>query len=288
MRISGFTCVRGAERLDFPVEASIRSLLPIVDEMVVNVGRSEDRTLEIVRAIADPKIRILETDWDFSRGEALLREETLRAMRACRYPWGVCIQADEVLHESGTPRLVEAIEAADPDPRVEGLVVRYHHIFGDPRTEAVNRRWYRREVRVVRLDPALEIVPYRDAQGFRVGPGQRKVRARLADADMFHYGWLRSAAALKARGEVDRKLYPGRWVPPSDQAAVLRWFPGLRPFHDSHPLAARDWVAAHATDPERVVTPPFFAWEHFRFYASDLFERVTGIRPFEFRNYTLV
>ena len=288
MKMSGFTIVRNAERLDFPVEASIRSMLPIVDEMVVNVGHSEDRTLEIVRAIADPKIRIVETEWDFSRGESVLREETLRAMRACRNRWGICIQADEVLHECGAPRLVEAIEAADPDGRIEGLVVRYHHIFGDPDTEAVNRRWYRREVRAVRLDPALGIAPYRDAQGFRVGPGQRKVRARLADADMFHYGWLRSAAALRARGEVDKSLYPGRWVPPSDQAAVLRWFPGLRPFRGSHPLVAREWVAAHAKDPERVVTPPFFDQEQLRFYASDLVERVTGIRPFEFRNYTLV
>ena len=109
MKISGFTIVRNAERLDFPVEASIRSMLPIVDEMVVNVGRSEDRTLDLVRAIADPRIRIVETEWDFSRGESVLREETLRAMRACRHPWGVCIQADEVLHESGAPRLVEAI-----------------------------------------------------------------------------------------------------------------------------------------------------------------------------------
>jgi glycosyltransferase involved in cell wall biosynthesis len=288
MKISGFTIVRNAERLDFPVEASIRSILPIVDEVVVNVGRSDDRTLEIVQAIADPKIRIVETDWDFSRGESVLREETLRAMRACSYPWGVCIQADEVLHESGARRLVEAIESADPDGRIEGLVVRYHHIFGDPDTEAVNRRWYRREVRVVRLDPALGVAPYRDAQGFRVGPEQRKVRARLADAEMFHYGWLRSAAALRARGEVDRRLYPGRWVPPSDKAAVLRWFPGLRPFRGSHPQVAREWVAAHARDPERVVTPPFFDKEHLRFYASDLVERVTGIRPFEFRNYTLV
>jgi hypothetical protein len=36
------------------------------------------------------------------------------------------------------------------------------------------------------------------------------------------------------------------------------------------------------------VTPPFFEKEHLRFYASDLVERLTGIRPFEFRNYTLV
>ncbi len=288
MKLSGFSIVRNAEMLDFPVEASLRSILPICEEVVVNVGQSEDRTLEMVRGIKSPKIRILETEWDLGRGEALLREETLRAMRACRHPWGVCIQADEVLHEAGAPALRSAIESSDGDARVEGIAVRYHHIFGDPDHEAVNRRWYRREVRAVRLDPALGIEPYRDAQGFRVGAGARKVRARLADAEMFHYGWMRSAAALRARGAVDRLLYPGRWVPPGDQAAVLRWFPGLRPFRGSHPAIARRWIAARAHDPDRVVTPRFFQVEHLRYYASDLIERISGTRPFEFRNYTLV
>ena len=288
MRVSGFLIVRNAEILDFPVEASIRSILLLCDEVVVNVGRSEDHTRDIVAAIADPRLRILETEWDLTRGGALLREETLRAMRACRHPWGVCVQADEVLHEESVPRLRAAIESCDGDPRVEGLVVRYHHIFGDPGTEAVNRRWYRREVRAVRLDPALGIEPFRDAQGFRREPGHRRIRARLTGAEMFHYGWMRSAAALRARGSIDRVLYPGRWIPPSDTAAVLRWFPGLRPFRGTHPRVAQDWVASRRHDPDRVVTPKFFELEHLRFYASDLIERVTGARPFEFRNYTLV
>ena len=288
MKISGFTLVRNAEVLDFPVEASIRSILPLCDEVVVNVGRSEDATLEMVRAIGDSRIRVLETEWDLSRGASVLREETARAMRACRFAWGFYIQADEVLHEQGLAPLRKAFEDAERGPGVEGLVVRYRHIFGDPDTEAVNRRWYRREVRGVRLDPAAELRPYRDAQGFRVGAGERRVRARAVDAEMFHYGWLRSAAALRARGAVDRLLYPGRWVPPTETAAVLRWFPGLRRFTGIHPAVAREWVAAHSHDPERVVTPRFFAAEHLRFYASDLIERLTGHRPFEFRNYTLV
>ena len=87
---------------------------------------------------------------------------------------------------------------------------------------------------------------------------------------------------------MDRKLYPGRRVPAAGDGAVLRWFPGLSPFRGSHPRAAREWVAAHAKDPDRVVTPPFFELEHLRFYASDLVERLTGRRPFEFRNYTVV
>ena len=288
MKISGFSIVRNAEILDFPVVESLRSILPLCDEVVVNVGRSEDRTLELVRGIGSPKLRILETEWDFSRGGALLREETARAMRACAHPWGLCVQADEVLHEQGATALLETIAAADRDPGVEGVALSYRHIFGRPDLEAVNRRWYRREVRAVRLDPAREVHPYRDAQGFRVGAEDRRVRARLASAEIFHYGWIRKGSALRARGEVDRHLYPGRWIPPVEQAAVLRWFPGLRPFRGSHPAVAQDWVSARAADTDRVITPPFFAAEQLRFYASDAVERLTGWRPFEFRNYVLV
>jgi hypothetical protein len=167
------------------------------------------------------------------------------------------------------------------------VVVNYRHIFGNPFTEAVNRRWYRREVRAVRLDPAFDVRPYRDAQGFRVGPEHRRTRCLLAPATMFHYGWTRAAFALRGRREVDQHLYPWRKNYPDDQA-VLRWFPGIRPFHGAHPAVAADWVARHTHDPDRVITPPYFELEHIRFYLSAWFERWTGIRPFEFRNYTLV
>lgn len=284
--MSGFTLVRNAERLDFPIVESIRSILPLCDEVVVNVGASEDGTLDLVRSIGDPKVRILETEWDLGQRDRLLRQETLRAMRACRSAWGISIQADEVLHEAGIPALRAMLEAVDPDPRVEALVLRYRHLFGDPFTEAVNRRWYRREARVVRLDPALGIEPYRDAQGFRVGPSARRVRARLTEAEMFHYGYTRSAAALRGRVEIDRVLYP--WMRQVPGRPLLEWFPGLRPFHGTHPAAAARWVAEHALDSERVVSRPAFRLEHVRFHLSAAFERLTGVRPFEFRNYTLV
>ena len=285
--VSGFTIVRNAVLLDFPVVESIRSILPLCDEVVVNVGASDDGTLDLVRGIGDPRVRILETVWDFSKRETLLADETRRAMQACRGSWGVCVQADEVLHETGVPILREAMADVDGDPRVEALLVRYRHFFGDPFTEAVNRRWYRREVRIVRLDPAFAIHPFRDAQGFRVGAGHRRIRARLTGAEMFHYGWARSAAALRGRKQEDRKLY-AKVHEPGAAEPLLRWFPGLRPFTGDHPAVARDWVDAHRHDADRTVSPPVFEWKHLRFYASDLVERVTGARLFEFRNYRLV
>jgi hypothetical protein len=285
--VSGFTIVRNAITLDFPVVASIRSLLPVCEEVVVNVGRSDDETLELVRSIDDPKIRILETEWDMTIRNRVLGDETLRAMRACRHPWGIYIQADEVLHERGAEELAAAIARHDADRRVEGLLVRYLHFYGDMDTIAVNRRWYRREVRAVRLDPALDIRPYQGAQGFRVGPELRKIRARLTGAEMFHYGWARPTQALKAKRETNRVIYP--WSREQEaRRPLLPWFPGLTRFEGTHPAVAREWVDARRHDVEHRVEAPHFEAEFLRFYASDVIERLTGARVFEFRNYTVV
>jgi len=50
VKISGFTFIRNGNALGYPFEASIRSLLPLCDEMIVNVPRSTDGTLESVRS----------------------------------------------------------------------------------------------------------------------------------------------------------------------------------------------------------------------------------------------
>jgi hypothetical protein len=284
VKISGFTLVKNAVALDFPIEAAIRSILPLCDEVVVNVGRSDDGTLELIRGIGDPRIRILETEWGTTRGSTVLREETDRAMRAAVHPFGIYIQADEVLHEAGLGNLRSALERASRDDRIDGVAVRYRHLFGSPGLEAVGRRWYRREVRAVRLAPAGRIHSFRDAQGFRVGPDDRRLRALVADAEMFHYGYLRSAAAMRGRRAVDQALGPaGRTAPPDP--AVLSWFPGIRPFRGTHPAAAAAWVAAHGDDPDRRIAPARMHPEHLRYAASNLIERLTGIRPFEFRNF---
>jgi hypothetical protein len=284
--VSGFTIVKNAIKLDFPLEASIRSILPICDEVVVNVGRSEDDTLDLVRSIQDPKIRIIETEWDMTRRNTVLGYETHRAMRACLHPWGVYIQADEVLHERGAEELAVAIQKADGEPRIEGLLVRYLHFYGGFETVATHRRWYRREVRAVRLAPELDIRPYQGAQGFRVGPEFRKIRARLTGAQMFHYGWARPVQALREKRELGRTMYPWRNADPN--RPLLDWIPGLQEFRGTHPAVARPWIEARSYDPERVIARPRFRWPFVRYYLSGVVERLTGVRLFEFRNYEIV
>ena len=287
--LSGFTIVRNAITLDYPIAAAIRSILDVCDEVVVNVGRSDDATRDLVAGIADPRVRILDGVWDFSRGGMTLSYETNRAMAACRGTWGVYIQADEVLHETGAALVRDTVGACDDDPGVEGLLVDYLHFYGDFSTIATDRHWYRREVRVVRL--GRDIRSYRDAQGFRVGPSERRVRARPTGARMFHYGWARPPHSLRDKRVASQKIFTEAVERLERRAAqpTLNWTPLLKPFAGSHPRAAEAWIAAHrgtATGP--VVGPRRLRPAHVRLYVSDWIERVTGTRLFEYRNYVEV
>jgi hypothetical protein len=286
--LSGFTLVRNAIKLDFPIVPAIRSVLEVCDEVVVNVGKSEDDTRDLVASVNDPRVRIIDTEWDFTKKNIMLSIETQRAMDACRGSWGIYIQADEVLHERGARTLKEKVAEWDGDSRVEGLLVKYLHFYGGFDQIATSRRWYRREVRCIRL--GKDIRPYQGAQGFRVGPEYRKIRARPTDAEMFHYGWARPARAIKQKLEISKTIYPwgGDRFDKEQARGYLEWIPLLRPFTGTHPRAALDWIAERAHDPERVIGPRRLKPEHLRFYISDWIERLTGARVFEFRNYELV
>ena len=286
--LSGFTLVRNAVALDYPIVPAIRSLLAVCDEVVVNVGRSDDGTRDLVAAIADPRIRILDSEWTRSEGGATLALETDRAMAACRGTWGIYIQADEVLHEAGATLLAEKVRQWDGDPRVEGLLVDYVHLYGDFDTVATNRHWYRREVRGLRL--GRDIHSYGDAQGFRVGPECRRVRARATGARMFHYGWVRHPAGLERKHAAFADLFQeGREKLERRQAApMLEWTPGLRRLTAGHPRVVQDWIAPRRAAGASGVAPRGLRPSDLRFYVSDWIERLTGARVFEYRNYVLV
>jgi hypothetical protein len=286
VRVAGFSIVRDATRLDFPFEAAVASVLPAVDEFVLVVGHSSDDTLTRARAINDPRLRLVESEWDFSLGSAVLAVETDRAMRAARAAWGIYIQADEVLADGGAAILRQAIDRHDRDARVAGLLVDYRHFYGGFDTVALDRHWYRREVRAVRLDPALGIHSFRDAQGFRAGPTDTRICAAASGAVMHHYGWARPEWALRSKREQDRAIYDTERAKDAERP-LLPWFPGLRKFAGRHPEPVAEWIAARRSA-EPLVEPPQWGRKAVMARAAFALERMSGWRPFEFRNYTLV
>ena len=59
MKVSAFTFIKNGEILGYPFLQSIQSVLPIVEEFVINIGESEDDTLALINSISSPKIRII-------------------------------------------------------------------------------------------------------------------------------------------------------------------------------------------------------------------------------------
>ncbi len=107
MKVSGFSFIRNAIQYDYPIVEAIQSILPLCDEFVIAVGRSEDQTLSLIQSIQSDKIRIIETVWDDSlrEGGRVLAVETDKALAAIApdSDWAFYIQGDEVVHEKYLP-----------------------------------------------------------------------------------------------------------------------------------------------------------------------------------------
>jgi glycosyltransferase involved in cell wall biosynthesis len=113
MKVSGFTIVRNALKYDYPIVEAISSILPICDEVIVAVGKSDDDTLNLIRSIDSSKIKIVETVWNdaLREGGRVLADETNKALAACAKDsdWCFYIQGDEVIHEADHPAILDAM-----------------------------------------------------------------------------------------------------------------------------------------------------------------------------------
>jgi hypothetical protein len=261
MRISGYTIARNAIRYGYPLEQSLRSLLPLVDELVVAVGRSEDKTEQLVRDVGGRKVKVLRTEWDerLREGGRILSQQSNLALAACRGDWAVYLQADEVLHEDELP-LIERACARHARGPVEGLRFDYLHFYGSYQTvQAHWRKWYRSAIRAVKTGRG--IVSVGDAYGFRLGGEKgRRLLSLGSGARVFHYGWCRPPQVMAAKQRnLDRLYHDDAWLAAQRrEAAKLRAFYDdrghLAYFRGSHPavmaakVAAQDWSFEHGIE----------------------------------------
>jgi len=261
LRISGFSFARNAVKLYYPIREAILSILPVVDEfvMVVAAGDADDTTREVVESIGDPRIEIVDSLWDESLGPQAYSQLTNEALDRCSGDWCFYIQADEVVHEEDLPRIRERCTQLLGDRRVEGLLFNYLHFFGDYQHLQTGHGWYRKEIRVIRN--GLGIRSVRDAQSFRY-PGDKRIDVALANARIFHYGWVRPPRLMQSK---DRAFQSHRRSAeeiesifadapdemdfgPLDRLPVYR---GTHPAVMSERIAAMDW-----SDKLRLRDPP--------------------------------
>ncbi len=253
MTISGLSFVRNGAKLYFPVAEMIKSILPICSEFIIAVGKgdSDDNTRDIIASIGDPKIRIIDTDWDdYKQGYHghINAIQTNIALEACSGDWCFYLQADEVVHESYLPVIESRCRELLNDREVEGLLFRYKHFWGDYQHYQGGHGWYSREIRIVR--GGIGVRSHRSAQSFRCDGEKLKVAA--VDAEIYHYGWVRPPRSMQNKRRALETIHWGgaktdvkfRDAPPEfdygplDRLAV---FEGTHPKVMEERIVALDW-----------------------------------------------
>ncbi len=286
MHVSGFSIIRNAVLMGYPIVQSIRSILPIVDEFVIGVGQSDDQTKELIASIQSPKIKVFDSFWDTKKttGGLILSEKTNEALARCQNDWCFYIQADEVVHEDDLPAIVRAMKEHENNPDVQGLLFKYVHFYGSYSVVATARNWYRNEVRIVKKNTGIQSVG--DAQSFRV-QGQ-KPRVKRAEARIFHYGWVKPPKKMGQKAKLlDRWWHGSKRDGLYDQFEYQKSY-GLRPYRGTHPKIMHSLVASQDWTFEAGLPVSHWNLKDWNYFASDMFERVFRHRIGEYKSYRLL
>ena len=292
MKISGFTIVRNAVKCDYPIVEAIASILPVVDEMIVLVGNCEDGTEELIRSIPSDKLRIHHSIWDerLNKGGEVLAQETDKAFQLISpdSDWAFYIQADEVVHEKYHEIIRKTAALYKEDKRVDGLLFNYLHFYGTYDYVADSRKWYHKEVRIIRNDKSIHA--YRDAQGFR--RGVKKINVQPLDAWIYHYGWVKNPQTMKEKLQrVQQELWFDSIHKPTNVASVageifdFNKFDSLAPFTGDHPSVMKKRIQEKNWTIDLDISKKKFSLKEKLLY---WYEKKTGRRLFDFRNYKII
>ncbi|MCK5014389.1 MAG: glycosyltransferase family 2 protein [Candidatus Omnitrophica bacterium] len=196
MKVSGFTIARNVIKFNYPILESIQSILPICDEFIVNVGDSEDDTLNLIRSIDSDKIRIIQNIWDPSGGAEVLSAQTNLALEVCTGDWAFYLQSDEVIHEDDLAKLKSIMRECFQDKEVDALRFRWLHFYGSYFRYRIDRGWYQKQDRIIRNNGTVE--SFGDAFGFRRKNGE-PLKRKNTDCFLYHYGWVHPKETMARR-----------------------------------------------------------------------------------------
>ncbi len=290
MKVSGFTFVKNAIKYGYPAIESITSILPIVDEMIVCLGDSEDETNTLIESIKSDKIKIIHSIWDDNLrvGGKVLAVETDKALAATAADsdWLFYIQADEVVHEQYYKTIVDAMQQFKNNKNVDGLLFNYHHFYGSYKFIGDGRTWYSKEIRIIRNNKKIK--SYQDAQGFR-WDDNHKLKVKLIDAYIYHYGWVRNPLVMNKKVNDFGKLWQGNNNKENDAVEkearqfdyskidTVTLFNGTHPMVMKGQMEKENWVLDIDTKKKKFKNIKhqllYFLWKRFNW------------RPFEYRNY---
>lgn len=290
MKVSGFAIARNVIQADYPIGEALKSIEPLCDEIVVAVGFSEDSTREYILGLGLKNLKIIDTVWDdnLREGGRVLADETNKALEATdpESDWCFYIQADECIHEEDIPKIRESMKQSLDDQKIQGLLFDYRHFYGSYDYIGDSRKWYRKEIRIIRQ--GMGIKSWKDAQGFR-SKDDEKLTVKECQARIFHYGWVKHPKSQ----QIKQKQFHRLWHDDQELNKIISEgddfdyssIDSLVHFTETHPqfmterIQKQNWTFNF--DPTR---------KNFNLKTGFLyfFEKLTGYRIGEYKNYKLV
>jgi hypothetical protein len=291
MKVAGFSFIRNAVQLDYPVVEAIKSVLPLCDAFYIALGNSSDSTNELIKSIPSDKIRVFHTVWDenLRTGGRVLAAETDKAFQAIPedFDWAFYIQGDEIVHENDWDKIHAGMTKYYTQKNVEGLLFKYKHFYGSYDFVAQSYQWYRHEIRIIRN--IKDIFSYRDAQGFRKKPNE-KLLVKPLDAYIYHYGHVRNPNSMLKKNREFVNLWDNQHISIEDIDEsqlydYMQWVQQLGKYTETHPAVMSERIARLNWNFEYDLKKNHFTFkDKLRLFCEKNF----GWIPGEYRNYKIL
>ena len=258
MKVSAFTFIKNGQILGYPFLQSIKSILSIVDEFIINVGESEDDTLKQIKSIDDSRIRIIKSKWNDNMTDRgyVYGQQKMIAQFNCTGDWIFYIEGDEIYHENDLDKIKDSMKTNLNDSNVEALVLDFKHFYGNANSILNSPGWYRSEARIIKNsirtyapDGLFWLVLDSNKKG-------RYPRAKSTGITCYHYGWVRSEKQMNLK---NKKVHNYWGVEPVkiDYSKIDQSI--IKEFKGSHPKIVKDWLPAgdglYQADPDYKPTP---------------------------------
>jgi hypothetical protein len=241
MKVSAFTFIKNGQILGYPFLQSVKSILPIVDEFVINIGQSEDNTLKMIHSIKDKKIRIIESKWNENMQDKgyIYGQQKMIAQYNCTGDWAFYIEGDEVYHEKDLEQIKNCMKTHLNDTNVEALVFNFNHFYGNANTILDSPGWYRSEARIIK-NSVRSYAP--DGLFWLVLGSNKKGRypkAKHTGISCYHYGWVRSEEQMNLKIRKVQK-YWGKLPVDVDYTQMDQLI--IKKFNGTHPEVIKEWL----------------------------------------------
>ena len=269
MLVSGFTIARNVIKYHYPIVESIQSILPLCDEFIINVGDSEDKTLELMQSIKSDKIRIVQNKWDMSMGKEVLSYQTNLALKECKGMWGFYLQSDELIHQNDLDKLRNLMKNNADKENIDAIRFRWLHFYGSYFRYRIDYGWYQKQDRIIRNNG--NVLSFGDAFGFE-RKDKKPIQRINSGCLLYHYGWVHSTEQMTERRKNAEKI---GFTSLTDQERVDDYDYGdlrrFAPYFGSHPQTMESLVSNHQLsqvdfkDIQRQYWYHPFKWMHLRY-----------------------